>query len=112
MVLAYAASEAIFFSRFLSYTTLGGLLIRVDVDPVKLSDHYGSDVCVWSDARSALHSINQALAGRAQDAATPAGWRLGLGGAAKIHSEIDSTLDSKARATSPRHTMRTSGSSI
>ena len=77
---------------------LGGQLIRLDVDPVKLSDHYGADVCIWSDARSALHSINQALAGRAQDAATPAGWRLVLGGAAKIHSEIDSTLDSKARA--------------
>jgi 5-guanidino-2-oxopentanoate decarboxylase len=77
---------------------LGGQLIRVDVDPVKLSDHYGADVCVWSDARSALHSINQALAGRSQDAATRTGWRLGAGGAAKFHSEIESGLDSKARA--------------
>jgi 5-guanidino-2-oxopentanoate decarboxylase len=78
---------------------LGGVLIRVDVDPVKLSDHYGAEVCVWSDARSALHSINQALASRAQDAGRPrSGWRTALGGAAKIHSEIESSLDAKARA--------------
>jgi thiamine pyrophosphate-dependent acetolactate synthase large subunit-like protein len=77
---------------------LGGPLIRVDIDPVKLSDHYGADVCIWSDARSALHSINHALAGRAQDAATRTGWCTALGGAAKIHSEIESSLDSNARA--------------
>src|ERR1700716_1940225 len=77
---------------------LGGQLIRVDVDPVKLSDHYGADVCVWSDARSALHSINQALAGPSPDAATNSGWRTAIGGAAKFHSEIESGLDSKARA--------------
>jgi 5-guanidino-2-oxopentanoate decarboxylase len=76
---------------------LGGLLIRVDVDPVKLSDQYGADVCVWSDARSALHSVNQALTGP-QDAATRTGWRTALGGAAKFRAEIESGLDSKARA--------------
>ncbi len=83
---------------FTTKLPLGGLLIRIDVDPVKLADQYAADVCVWSDARSALHSINQALASRAQDAATRTGWRLGLGGAAKIHSEIESSLDSKAQA--------------
>jgi 5-guanidino-2-oxopentanoate decarboxylase len=77
---------------------LGGLLIRVDVDPVKLSDHYAADVCVWSDARSALHSINQALAGRAPEAASRTGWRTAIGGAAKIRSEIEGSLDSKAHA--------------
>jgi 5-guanidino-2-oxopentanoate decarboxylase len=75
---------------------LGGVLIRIDVDPVKLSDHYGAEVCVWSDARSALHSINQALASHSQDPRS--GWRTALGGAAKIHSDIESSLDSKARA--------------
>src|ERR1700676_453789 len=83
---------------FTTKLPLGGLLIRVDVDPVKLADQYGADVCVWSDARNALHSINQALAGRAQDAATRSGWRTAIGGPAKFHSEIESTLDSKAQA--------------
>jgi 5-guanidino-2-oxopentanoate decarboxylase len=83
---------------FTTKLPLGGLLIRVDVDPVKLADQYGADVCVWSDARNALHSINQALAGRAQDEATRSGWRTAIGGPAKFHSEIDSTLDSKAQA--------------
>jgi 5-guanidino-2-oxopentanoate decarboxylase len=77
---------------------LGGLLIRIDVDPVKLSDQYGADVCVWSDARSALHSINQALAGRSQDTPTRTGWRTAIGGAAKFHSEIESGLDPKTLA--------------
>src|SRR6202165_1094074 len=77
---------------------LGGQLIRVDIDPVKLADHYAADVRVWSDARSALHFINQALAGAAQDAATRTGWRSSVGGAAKFHSEIETGLDAKARA--------------
>lgn len=77
---------------------LGGLLIRVDVDPVKLSDHYAADVCVWSDAQAALHSINQSLAGRAAESAQRSRWRTILGGAAKFRAEIDSTLDAKARA--------------
>jgi 5-guanidino-2-oxopentanoate decarboxylase len=55
---------------FTTKLPLGGLLIRVDVDPVKLSDQYAADVCVWSDARSALHSINHALGSRTQDAVT------------------------------------------
>src|ERR1700722_19616282 len=77
---------------------LGGLLIRVDVDPVKLSDHYAADICVWSDAQAALHSINQSLAGRAAESAQRSGWRTILGGAAKFRAEIDSTLDAKTRA--------------
>jgi 5-guanidino-2-oxopentanoate decarboxylase len=83
---------------FTTKLPLGGLLIRVDVDPVKLWDQYAADVCVWSDARSALHSINQGLAGRSNDAAARSGWRTAIGGAAKFRSEIDASLDSKARA--------------
>ncbi len=83
---------------FTTKLPIGGLLIRVDVDPVKLADQYAADVCVWSDARSALHAINQALAGRVQEAATVAGWCTALGGAAKFHSEIESGLDANARA--------------
>src|SRR5450631_3536146 len=77
---------------------LGGLLIRVDVDPVKLSDHYAADVCVWSDAQAALHSINHALASRTAESAPRSGWRTILGGAAKFRAQIDSSLDAKARA--------------
>jgi 5-guanidino-2-oxopentanoate decarboxylase len=83
---------------FTTKLPLGGLLIRIDVDPVKLSDQYAADVCIWSDAHSALHSINQALAGRSRDAAARSGWRTAAGGAAKFRAEIDAGLDSKARA--------------
>src|SRR3984957_3914624 len=77
---------------------LGGLLIRVDVDPVKLSDHYAADICVWSDAQAALHSINHALASRKAESAQRSGWLTILGGAAKYRAQIDSTLDAKAHA--------------
>src|SRR5882724_8207420 len=83
---------------FTTKLPLGGLLIRVDVDPVKLSDQYAADVCVWSDARTALHSMNQALTSRAQDTPARSGWRTEIGGAAKFRAEIDGGLDSKARA--------------
>ncbi len=91
---------------FTTKLPLGGLLIRIDIDPVKLADQYAADVCVWSDARTALQAINQALASRANEAGTPSGtpsggrsgWRTALGGSAKIRSEIESGLDSKARA--------------
>jgi 5-guanidino-2-oxopentanoate decarboxylase len=83
---------------FATRLPLGGLLIRIDVDPVKLADQYAADVCVWSDARTALHSINRSLASGSPAAAARSGWRTSLGGAAKIRSEIESSLDSKARA--------------
>jgi 5-guanidino-2-oxopentanoate decarboxylase len=86
---------------FATKLPLGGLLIRIDVDPVKLSDQYAADVRIWSDAQTALHSINEALAnaaGEAAQAAPRAGWRTSMGGAAKIRAEIESGLDSKARA--------------
>jgi len=84
---------------FTTKLPLGGVLIRIDVDPVKLSDQYGADVRVWSDARSALHAINQALADRPPGAAAPPSrWRTAMGGADKIRSEIENGLDAKARA--------------
>jgi 5-guanidino-2-oxopentanoate decarboxylase len=83
---------------FATKLPLSGQLIRIDVDPVKLSDQYAADVCLWSDAQAALHSINQALKNRPQDAVPRAGWRTTLGGAAKIRAEIDGSLDSKLRA--------------
>ncbi|GAC1330249.1 MAG: 5-guanidino-2-oxopentanoate decarboxylase [Steroidobacteraceae bacterium] len=91
---------------FTTKLPLGGLLIRIDIDPVKLADQYAADVCVWSDARTALQAINQALASRANEAGSPSGthsgghsgWRTALGGSAKTRSQIESGLDSKARA--------------
>jgi 5-guanidino-2-oxopentanoate decarboxylase len=83
---------------FTTKLPLGGLLIRVDVDPVKLSDQYAADVCIWSDAHAALHSINQALASRSEDAAARSGWRTAAGGAAKYRAEIAAGLDSQAHA--------------
>lgn len=88
---------------FTTKLPLGGRLIRIDVDPVKLSDQYAADVCVWSDARSALHSINQALAdnqalaGKSQAGAHRSGWRTAIGGFSPIRARIDAILDSKAR---------------
>jgi 5-guanidino-2-oxopentanoate decarboxylase len=83
---------------FTTRLPLGGLLIRIDIDPVKLSDQYGADVCLWSDARGALHSINRALADRPQATVARTGWRTALGGFAKYRAEIESGLDSRAQA--------------
>jgi 5-guanidino-2-oxopentanoate decarboxylase len=70
---------------------LGGRLIRVDIDPHKLADHYAADVPVWGDARLCLQAINQGLSARS-------GWRTKTGGAAGLRSEIAGAFDSKARA--------------
>jgi 5-guanidino-2-oxopentanoate decarboxylase len=83
---------------FTTKLPLGGKLIRIDIDPVKLSDQYAADVCVWSDAQGALHSINQALANRPQASPARSGWCTAIGGAAKHRAEIEGGLDSKAWA--------------
>ena len=75
--------------------TLSGPLIRIDVDPRKLDDHYGADVRVWSDARAALQAIHQRLRSASE---TRAGWRSELGGAAPFRAAIDAGLDAKTRA--------------
>ncbi len=83
---------------FTTRLPLGGRLIRIDVDPAKLSDQYGADVCVWADAPAALDAINQSLAGRPQDAAARTGWLAKIGGAGKYRAEIEGSLDSKSQA--------------
>jgi len=72
---------------------LGGRLIRIDIDPVKLADHYSADLPLWSDARAALKGINQTLTRQ-----TRSGWCTALGGGAAMRSAIESGFDSKARA--------------
>ncbi len=83
---------------FTTRLPLGGQLIRIDVDPVKLSDQYAAEVCVWSDAAAALHSINQALPPASNDAAARYGWRTAIGGPAKFRAEIEGSLDAKTLA--------------
>jgi 5-guanidino-2-oxopentanoate decarboxylase len=70
---------------------MSGLLIRIDIDPVKLADQYAADVPVWGEAVNSLRSINQGLSPRS-------GWLTQIGGAASFHAQIEATLDSKARA--------------
>jgi 5-guanidino-2-oxopentanoate decarboxylase len=80
---------------FTTSLPLGGRLIRIDVDPVKLSDQYSADVCLWSDARAALAAINRSLAERPP---AHSGWKTALGGAAKMRAALEGSVDSKTRA--------------
>jgi 5-guanidino-2-oxopentanoate decarboxylase len=97
------AETDLFYSTKLA---IGGLLIRIDVDPVKLADHYGADVCIWADARGALGMLNHSLPGRLQSLSTGGsqsagarrGWRTLLGGGAQFRAAIDSSFDDKSRA--------------
>ena len=63
---------------------LGGRLIRIDVDPAKLSDHYGACVPVWGDAASSLAAINLGLERRTRGAGRTA--------AAAVRARIDQQL--------------------
>jgi 5-guanidino-2-oxopentanoate decarboxylase len=72
---------------------LSGQLIRIDIDPRKLADHYGADVPVWGDARSSLQAIVERLTARR-------GWKTSTGGAQSVRAEIASGFDAKATAQS------------
>jgi 5-guanidino-2-oxopentanoate decarboxylase len=77
--------------------SLKGRLIRIDVDPVKLSDHYAADVAILSDAGPALQAIHRGLRGGAPDPAHR-GWRASLGGASAVRARIDAGFDRKTHA--------------
>ena len=70
---------------------IGGLLIRIDIDPAKLADQYAADVPIWGDSRTALQAIQERLIGHT-------GWKTEIGGAARHRAQIESTFDEKARA--------------
>lgn len=70
---------------------MNGRLIRVDLDPAKLSDHYGADIALWSDAGAALEAILRRLTGRR-------GWRSEAGPAAGHRSRIEHTFTPPMRA--------------
>lgn len=65
-------------------------LIRVDVDPAKLSDHYGAEIAIWSDSTTVLHALNQALSARK-------GWRTRVGTTFNMRAQIESEFDAKTR---------------
>ena len=69
---------------------LTGRLIRVDIDPHKLCDHYAAALPIWADARSTVAALLEALPARAHQATA-------AGRVARLRAEIDNTLDAKAR---------------
>ncbi len=68
-----------------------GKLIRIDIDPAKLADHYAAEVPIWGDAKATLAAINRGLRGRS-------GWRSANGGAAPIRARIEGGFSPAARA--------------
>jgi 5-guanidino-2-oxopentanoate decarboxylase len=70
---------------------VAGRLIRIDLDPAKLSDHYGAEFPVWGDALSSLEAIAAGLKKRQ-------GWRTAAGTAADHRSRIEQSFNGPARA--------------
>ncbi len=68
-----------------------GRLIRIDVDPIKLSDHYAAAIPMLGDAGSTLRAINDRLTPRS-------GWRTRIGGAAPVRAKIESSWAPAAKA--------------
>ena len=77
------------------YTTtklaLQAPLIRIDVDPAKLSDHYAAAVRLWGDAATTLADIVQGVKRRS-------GWRS-MNDTARAHrSRLEERFDARTRA--------------
>lgn len=70
---------------------LRGRLIRIDIDPQKLCDHYGAQLPIWGDAKTGLAALLAALPARGRAAGATAGRVAGL------RAEILGALDAKAR---------------
>ena len=68
-----------------------GRLIRIDLDPAKLSDQYGAECPVWGDARASLEVIAAGLKKRQ-------GWRTAAGPAANHRAKIEQSFNSAGRA--------------
>jgi 5-guanidino-2-oxopentanoate decarboxylase len=78
---------------FIQHLPLTGRLIRVDIDPLKLTDHYGAQLAIWGDAGATLEAIARLIEPRK-------GWRTELGGASALRSRarFDGALDGPVRA--------------
>ncbi len=70
---------------------IAGRLIRIDVDPLKLTDHYAAAVPIFGDARTTLQAINRGLTART-------GWKTSVGGAARVRTQIESGWTAAAKA--------------
>lgn len=68
-----------------------GRLIRVDVDPTKLADHYAADVGIWGEASASLDAMARELTAKA-------GWRSRSGSASAYRARIEEKFDDKSRA--------------
>jgi 5-guanidino-2-oxopentanoate decarboxylase len=68
-----------------------GRLIRIDVDPVKLSDHYAAQLPLLGDARLALEALAAGVRPRS-------GWRSQSGPGAAHRARIHETSGATARA--------------
>ena len=88
---------------YLMKLPLGGLLIRIDVDPAKLADHYGADVPVWGDARGALRSIARPAVDRtpAVDQSAPRWRRASWMAAATLWGRRVTSIQVKTRINQP-----------
>jgi 5-guanidino-2-oxopentanoate decarboxylase len=64
---------------------MSGRLIRIDLDPAKLSDHYGAEIPVCGDARASLEGIAASVKKRR-------GWRTEAGPAANHRAKIEQSL--------------------
>jgi 5-guanidino-2-oxopentanoate decarboxylase len=96
-------SETDFYSS--TRLAMTGRLIRIDIDPTKLADHYAADVGIWGDACASLEALLQAFAdadlGRTDwGQGTPAHprWRSELGPAESHRARIDGQFNAGARA--------------
>ena len=78
---------------FIQHLPLKGRLIRVDIDPVKLTDHYAAHLAIWGDASAALEAIARQVEPRK-------GWRTKLGGASALRARarFDGALDGPVQA--------------
>jgi len=77
---------------FIDHLPLAGRLIRVDLDPVKLADHYAAQLAVCGDARATLEGIAPLIEARS-------GWRTQVGGASALRARarFDGALDGPVR---------------
>lgn len=77
------------------YTTtklaVAGQLIRIDVDPAKLSDQYAAAVGIWGDAATTLAAIVEGVEPRS-------GWRTLIGDSTAHRSRIEELFDARTQA--------------
>jgi 5-guanidino-2-oxopentanoate decarboxylase len=73
---------------------VNGRLIRIDIDPGKLADHYAADVGIWGDARTSLEAITREVI--SHPPAGP-GWRTQQGPASVHRSRLEEQFNSCSR---------------